>query len=106
MAVQPAAQLCTRGPQHPCADGDDLPVRLGKADEAIRTQAPARRVLPTQQRLESHDRSTLERHERLVIEDELVASEDRGELAAELEVLECVLMHRRREGGDPRLSLV
>ena len=92
--VLPAAQLRAGGLEDPAADRDDVPVGLGERDEAVGRQAPARRVLPADQRLDAGDPPGVELDERLVLEEQLVALHRQAELAAELHALHELRAHR------------
>ena len=104
--VLPAAQLCAGGLEDPAADRDDVPVGLGQRDEAVGRQAPARRVLPADQRLDAGDPLGLELDQRLVLEEQLVALQRQAELAAELHALHELLAHDRLEARHAALARV
>ena len=96
-AVAPDRGLRARGAQHPPADVDDHPGLLEQGDEEVGIDDAANRVLPAQQRLDAGDRAGLERADRLVDEEELVAIERGAQVELELPVIEHGRVHLGRE---------
>ena len=62
----PPGELGQRRAQHPGADGNDLPGRLGEGDERHRRHDRTVGFVPAQQRLEAGDEPVLQAHGRLV----------------------------------------
>ena len=78
----PGRELAAGLVEHPLADRDDQVGVLGDADERVRCEQAAGRVLPTDQRLEAEQLTGVgQRHQRLVDEDELVVLQPRAQLA-------------------------
>ena len=77
-------RLVTSLGQHPSADVEDEARALSEVDEGLRRQEPTFRVVPPDERLHPSDAAVVEREDRLVVEDELVAVEGPVEVGAQL----------------------
>ncbi len=87
------------------ADGDDQPCLLGQGDELGGTHEAVDGVLPAHERLGSSDPAGLERDDRLVLDDDLLAAERLGELLLEAVPAPDGVRHERPEYLGARLAL-
>ncbi len=79
--------------EDPPAERHDEAGLLGDGDEVIRQHQPAFRVLPAHQRFEPHDASGPERHDRLVVHQEIAAVDAAPQVGLELEQGHRALVH-------------
>src|SRR4051794_35280894 len=84
----PGGRLAAGLVEHPLADRDDQPARLGDRDEVVRGHQAALGILPAQQRLALRDAGVLERDEWLVVQDELVLGQRAAQALLDLEAAE------------------
>ena len=66
-------EIVTGPLDRPSAERPDEPARLGRAEEGLRGQLPALRVVPPQQRLDAHEGPVVQPESRLVDQDELTS---------------------------------
>ena len=74
----PARRLGAGDAQHALADGEDRAGLLGDRDELAGRDEPALGVVPARQRLDADDLAAVERDDRLVVGDQLVAELERA----------------------------
>ena len=104
----PAARRATTRPaglgQDPAAERQDRPVLLGQADELVRVGQAADRMAPADERLHADRLAAVECHDRLVVDDQLLAGDAAGELGRQLVAGDDRGVHRRVEDGEPALA--
>ena len=83
--VAPLPGLHAGRAYRPRADRDDHAGLLGELEEVARSQEAARRMFPTQERLDADDRVAGELVDRLVMQDELAPLERGTQIGFELE---------------------
>ena len=106
----PARGLGAGGVEHEAPDRVDQAGLLGDGDEVRRQQAPARGVLPAQQRLDRGDRAIPQRDDRLVDDAQLPAGERAAQVVLDRQALDRARTHRAVEDlkarAPARLGLV
>ena len=93
----PGLQLAACGFQNPTVNAGNQTVRLGKANELVWADQPARRMLPAHQRLQPHDVTIRVLALGLVVNHELLVNQRRLELALFVLRLVGLLEHGRLE---------
>src|SRR5437763_8364294 len=97
MLASPELQLPTRLLQHPTADIGDQPSLLGHVNEIAGSDKSALRMLPAEQRLDSHDAAGIERHHRLIVNSKLIPLQRAAEIGLQAQSANRFLVHPRIE---------
>jgi hypothetical protein len=101
---RPARRLAAGLLQHRAVDARDRPGRLGGGDERGGREQPVARMIPAHQRLRGHDLAGPDRHDRLVVRDELARLERGQDLVTGRRLGQRVRVHVRREGAHLALA--
>ena len=100
----PRPDLAGRLRQHPAADRPDQVGLLGDRDELAGCHQPALGVRPADERLEVLGLATLQLHQRLVVQAELVALDGQAQLALQVQAPQRMQVHVRAEHGRAGLA--
>ena len=104
-AAAPVGDLTAGLVEDMAAEGEDQPGLLGEAHELTGEDEPAVRMAPPHERFHADDAARLERHDRLVVDVELLRDHGALEVGLEREPLEHMLVHRGLVDRVPALAL-
>ena len=100
----PLLHLAAGFKQHPAPDGDDAAGLFGDGDEFIGRDQSALRMLPADQRLEACQPPGFERHDGLILNEELAAINGAAQVGFQLQHVDGVRVHAFVEDDVARFA--